>query len=261
LTSATPIGQPVSLFVRKQEVAWGVIVKQPVEFVIPNDEPETHPTKIRVSTTKTRAVIKIDEVLAPKCLMLYHQKSLEDIQQGQVSFEAVMHICHLRTRSSNPPASILPTEPSRTIGPANVILPPVDANQQVSVDEVDGQHSPEHTTTGIYQSKNISDSDSDSDSSSSGSSNNEHDDENEEDIRKYLNVTYRQPSKYISYLARILADVFHEIYKVCKTISKMHTLCRRFASAFSDTMLIPDEGDKKAVEKVLAQKGLKWATV
>jgi hypothetical protein len=41
----------------------------------------------------------------------------------------------------------------------------------------------------------------------------------------------------------------------------MHTLFHRFASAFSDTMLIPDQGDKHAVEAVLAHKRLKWATV
>jgi hypothetical protein len=69
------------------------------------------------------------------------------------------------------------------------------------------------------------------------------------------------PVLYPSYLAWILADVFHEIYKVCRTISTMHTLCHQFSSAFSNTMLIPDQGDKKAVEAVLAQKGLKWTTV
>ena len=277
LSSATPIGQPVSLFVKKQEVAYGVIIKQPVEFVMPNDDPESQPTKIRVSTTKTRAVIRIDEVLAPKCIMSYHKKSLENIQNGQDSFEAVVHICHLRTRSSNPPVvSVLPTEPSRVIGPAKVVLPPVDTNlissasptrvvenQQLLTDEVEGEdNSPTHSTTGICHSNNINNDGSGSDSESSdGNDDNEGGDENEEDIKEYLNVTYRQPSKYISYLARILADVFHEIYKVCRTISKMHTLCRQFGSAFSDTMLIPDQGDKKAVEAVLAQKGLKWTTV
>ena len=38
--------------------------------------------------------------------------------------------------------------------------------------------------------------------------------------------------------SHILADVFHEIDKVCRTISKKHTLCRKFATAFSDTLLV-----------------------
>ena len=133
LSSATPIGQPVSLFVKKQEVVHGVIIKQPVEFAIPNDDPDGQPIKICVSTTKTRAVIRIDKVLAPKCVMAYHNKSLKDIQNGQDSFEAVVHICHLRTCSSNPPiVSALPAEPPRVIGPANVVLPPVDATPIIS---------------------------------------------------------------------------------------------------------------------------------
>ncbi|KAJ7689206.1 hypothetical protein B0H17DRAFT_1135244 [Mycena rosella] len=58
--------------------------------------------------------------------------------------------------------------------------------------------------------------------------------------------------------SRILADVFHEIDKVCRTISRKHTLRRHFARAFSDTMLVSDLGDKTAVEAVLAAKGLTW---
>ena len=62
-------------------------------------------------------------------------------------------------------------------------------------------------------------------------------------------------------IAVILADVSHEIEKITQTISRKHTLCRRFACAFSDTMLVPDEGDKKAVEAVLVKKGIKWEHV
>jgi hypothetical protein len=58
--------------------------------------------------------------------------------------------------------------------------------------------------------------------------------------------------------SRILADVFHEIDKVCRTISRKHTLRRHFARAFSDTMLIPDLGDKSAVDAVLKAKGITW---
>ena len=59
----------------------------------------------------------------------------------------------------------------------------------------------------------------------------------------------------------ILTDVFHEMFKVTKTISTRNTLLKRFAQAFMDTMLIPDQGDKNAVELVLAKKNLKWDTV
>ena len=58
-------------------------------------------------------------------------------------------------------------------------------------------------------------------------------------------------------IAGILADVFHEIEKITRTISRKYTLGQKFARAFSDTMLVPDEEDKKAVEAVLAKKGIK----
>jgi len=57
-------------------------------------------------------------------------------------------------------------------------------------------------------------------------------------------------------LARILADAFHEMDKVCRTISKKHSLSKKFATAFSDTLLLPDEDDKKLVSQVLAKKNL-----
>ncbi|PPQ83063.1 hypothetical protein CVT25_005222 [Psilocybe cyanescens] len=54
--------------------------------------------------------------------------------------------------------------------------------------------------------------------------------------------------------SHILADVFHEIDKVCRTISKKYTLSRKFATAFSDTLLVPDEDDKNAVSEILEKK-------
>jgi hypothetical protein len=42
--------------------------------------------------------------------------------------------------------------------------------------------------------------------------------------------------------------------KVCRTISKKHTLCKKFATAFSDTLLVPDEDDKKLVLKFFQRR-------
>ena len=62
-------------------------------------------------------------------------------------------------------------------------------------------------------------------------------------------------------VARILADVFHEMDRVCRTISKKHTLSKKFATAFSDTLLVPDEDDKKLVSEVLLKKNLTYDKV
>ena len=61
--------------------------------------------------------------------------------------------------------------------------------------------------------------------------------------------------------SRILDDVFHEMDKVCQIISKKHTLCKKFATAFSDTLLVPDEDDKKLVSSVLSKKNLTFEKV
>jgi len=57
-----------------------------------------------------------------------------------------------------------------------------------------------------------------SDSESSDISGNNGDGDDDIEIQKHLYVTCRQPFKFINYLPYILADVFHEIYKVCRTI-------------------------------------------
>ena len=97
LTSATPVGQLVSLYVRKQEVAHGTIVEQPTQFALSQAIHGAAPVTINVSSTKTRAVIQVNEVLAPGCVLPYHHQTLEEIQNGQSSFKVVVSLCALRT--------------------------------------------------------------------------------------------------------------------------------------------------------------------
>jgi len=70
-------------------------------------------------------------------------------------------------------------------------------NQQVATD---GDNFPTHSTwaTGIDQSNDVNDNGSGSDSESSDIGGNDGDDDNDIEIQEYLNVTYRQPSKFIS---------------------------------------------------------------
>lgn len=53
LLSATKVGELVSLYVRKQEVAHGIIVEQPKSFQIQNPLPNKESISLNVSTTKT----------------------------------------------------------------------------------------------------------------------------------------------------------------------------------------------------------------
>ena len=77
-----------------------------------------------------------------------------------------------------------------------------------------------------------------------GGDSNECNSNNEEDNTATENLEYTQLSELQGDLfSRILADVFHEMDKVERTISKKHSLCKHFAVAFNDTMLVPDKGD------------------
>ena len=100
LSAATQVGQLVSLYVQRHEVAHGEIVAQPGKYDILVGQ-EKNPVSIGVATTKTRALIKITEVLAPNCVIAYHRQSLRDIQGNQGTFMVVVSISALRTRCNN----------------------------------------------------------------------------------------------------------------------------------------------------------------
>jgi hypothetical protein len=230
LTSATLIGQPVSLFVRKQEVAQGIVVKQPAQFILETGTENTAPITFNVSSTRTRAVIQIDKVLAPKCVIAYHKKALGDIQNGQESFEVVVSLVAPKTRSVQQAKPI--AEPERQPGVPNIINPSdILLAEEVVYDELG----------------NVSDDESEVDM--------------EDDLQNFPEYSGYVQDASLQRIAGILADIFHEIEKVTRTISKRHTLCRKFARAFSDTMLVPDKGDKKTVEQVLKKKRLTWEQV
>jgi len=95
ISAATKVGELISLYVRKQEVAQGSIVEQPRSFSIQSPLPNEKPMSLNVSTTKTRALIQIDTVLAPNCVIPYHRQSLKNIQNGGGSFKAVVSISSL----------------------------------------------------------------------------------------------------------------------------------------------------------------------
>ncbi|KAJ7830165.1 ribonuclease H-like domain-containing protein [Mycena olivaceomarginata] len=89
LTSLTPVGQPISLYVRNHEIARGIIIEQPPYF-------EADGAKINVSTTKTRALIRVEEVLAPSCIVPHHKKPISELQHDQESFNMSLLVPWLR---------------------------------------------------------------------------------------------------------------------------------------------------------------------
>jgi len=232
LEAASPVGQLVSLLSRKKEVARGVIVPQPLVFTIQHGSDD----KFDVNVTKTRVVIEIDEVLAPAVLLSLHKKSLGDIQAGQTSFQVIVSLSALRTRASSAPDQIPISEPVRDPEESIIILPSSTSLVEVNNTEIDVDDDIE---SDIDEFDSLEVQDNNSSDSESG---------------------YIQPlaSETQTYPSRILADVFHEMQKVCRTISRKHSLNRKFAVAFSDTLLVPSKSDKANLIALLAMSNKKW---
>ena len=242
LETASPVGQLVSLFVRKQEVARGSIVHQPAKYPIVVNEETGETVMLNVSATRTRALVAITEVLAPQVQLTLHKKTLHQLQAGRETFEVVVSLSCLRTRGSETPVplSVDPLPLAQPDEDVTVILPPdTSSSEWIASQETD---------------QGASDDD--------GGDSNECNSNNEEDNTATENLEYTQLSELQGDLfSRILADVFHEMDKVERTISKKHSLCKHFAVAFSDTMLVPDKGDRKKVQDYLQKAGLKWDSV
>jgi hypothetical protein len=76
-----------------------------------------------------------------------------------------------------------------------------------------------------------------------------------------LESGYVQPATSEVVDSNIFSDVFHVQDRVNREVYHTHTLHAAFARAFSDTMLVPDKGDKRRVEAVLQKKELTWDKV
>jgi hypothetical protein len=267
LTAATHVGQLVSLFVRQQEVARGKIVEQPENINIRQSlQGQIKDININIRRTKTRALIEIFEVLAPACVVAHHRMSLSNIQNGQEKFLAVVSISSLRSytpRLNVMSEQIIPNLP-KNMGHPTLIQPPQipdfvqstiehsDLIQSgIAITEVDDDMADQF----------IDDSEDDMADQFIDDSEDEIDQNTQESntaVVEELPAFTQGTSE--EHDTRILADIFHEIQKVTKTISRRHSLHKRFAAAFSDTLLIPDETDKKAVESVLAKQNIDWNT-
>ena len=150
LSSATKVGELVSLYVRKQEVARGIIVEQPVSYLIQNPLPNETPVSLNVSTTKTQALIQIDTILAPNCVIPHHRQSLKNLQNGEGSFQAVVSISSLRTRSDKEPITIPEPLETRNIGTIKAIQPP-----SVSAEDIEDRNESDDEDEDLVSERDI----------------------------------------------------------------------------------------------------------
>ena len=223
LKSAAPVGQEVGIYMWKQEIAHGVFVSQPHAFPITVGSSSTV-IMLPVASTKTCVVVKVEKVLAPKCVLPHHGKTLEEIQGLQETFEVVVNLSSLKTRSQNSPTT---AEPMQHPGKPILICLPDEGELEVSNSDAE-----------------VSESETDSNS------------EPEQCVPEIS--MYVQPSEDEGNSFWILIDVFHEMDKLNCILPKLHSLYDKFASAFSRTMLIPDQDDKRKVEEYLKTKNITW---
>ncbi len=223
LSTATRVGTLVSLYVKKQEVAYGTIIEQPAKYTIPVG-PENRLTTFGVSTTCTHALIRVDKVLASSCIIALHKKTLQALQGDMETFNILVSICALRTRDKES-APQLATAERHNIGKVTASKPGDAGIGNIAI-------------LGSGSETLPSDSDSNTDSDSEGIQQPEYTDS--------PGILYKQPSEMLESIPScVLADVFHIIDWLCRTISRKHTAYKKFATAFSDTMLIPDQDDKQ----------------
>ena len=95
LKSACCNNQAISLFWNKQEVARGVVIEQPKEFLVERTSPV--PMSVKVNVTPTQAVTRVDEVLVPDFVLSFHKRTLKDLQANNTSFQALVSLSTLRT--------------------------------------------------------------------------------------------------------------------------------------------------------------------
>src|ERR1700683_4230011 len=184
LKSASCINQAISMFWNKQEVARGVVIEQPKEFLVERTSPV--PMSVKVNVTPTRAVIRVDEVLVPDFVLSFHKRTLKVLQANNTSFQALVSLSTLRTRVEKV-----------AIQRESDIDPP-------EMDDVIVAQPPIQSSEGSEETQPVD-----------NGSESETDDMDDPNIPLVDSQEYSQPESAETHPSRILADVFHKIDKVC----------------------------------------------
>jgi len=183
-------------------------------------------------------VIRIDEVLVPDYILPFYKKTIQEVQAGQPAFDILVTLSSLKTRSPHIPPLLPGTAaPPAVMDDVSLILPPSDGIPSSE----EGAESAATLNDDNDHGENVADG--------------------EHSNNAYVQPKPSQEDIALALLASILADIFHEMHKVCRTISELHALHKQFARAFSDTMLVPDKNDKAHVMSYLKAKGLTWEKV
>ena len=225
LKSASQTGQLVSLFCKNQEIAQGVVIQQPRDFIVHRTSPV--PMNVSINVTTTRVVIQINKVLVPDFILPLHKETIEEVQANQLSFNVLVTMSSLRSRIEREPATEISSLEPALMDNVAIERPSEDV---------------------LRDSKSVSDEE--------GSASDADENENENQSFAAQPEGHSQLSVTNIHHTRILADAFHEIDKVCRFISKKHTHHVAFAKAFSNTMFITDKTDRLRMEAYLLRNNM-----
>lgn len=213
---------------KKRAVAVGELVERPGSFTIYHPD---HPANSRTYTlTDSRSLVKITNVLCPEYMVPYHQRTLESF--GDPPFDLLCGTMFLLTRSSGSITSNIGQPELNLLWSATRHLP---SPESITVP------APPEASDNASHAHDIDDPETTSSS-------------DEEDISQFsYNPGYTQPSTSETITRRILADVWHVMNQLLKTIPRSHTARAPFSIAFSDTMLIPDQDDVARIQGYIAK--------
>ncbi|KAJ7803168.1 hypothetical protein B0H13DRAFT_1931512, partial [Mycena leptocephala] len=240
-------------------VAHGFFAVQMTKF--PISEKKT----ITLSNSK-RALITISKIFAPSFICHYHDKTLAEM--GEPPFDVVVDL-------------------------ASLVSQEVERDEQKAAPIQDSPGSEIHHTLDMSESSRYDGSGSDSESISESESDDESEpeapaqpenssaqrDPNEDEFEQFMDhdldalmalhpegpqsVDARHPlvqpaQSNTPWPTRTFQDIFHEMERLTKHISKDHSLAKPFARWLRDAILVPDKIDKARVEAVLKKKGITW---
>jgi hypothetical protein len=264
LTQTGLAGEKVTLCNGDRNVAHGYFPAQPTKIAISETDPDTK--YISISRTR-RAVITVQQVLAPSFICHYHGRSLGDM--GPPPFDIAVDLASLIARE----------EYTMQDRPVAATSAPMD------VDSEGNDH--DHGRDSVSEMDRAADSDSDSDSDESDSELNDLKSEapslvlstDSMEVDEYADPEFDalvaaydpldappqqnhpliQPSDNSTPRpTRTLQDVLHLMMRVTKKIDKRHSLAKQFSRWLRDAMFIPDKIDKAQVEAVLKKGGITW---
>lgn len=261
----------VSLTWGNRVLAHGVVEEQPMDFTI---IPENGRASYTIPLSNNRTVVTITEVLAPAAQVHLHEKQpLSSF--GAPPFKIIVPSAQLRPRCQRSTSQQDDNMPAGTSS-SGLALQPGQDNQCSPADTRDvagvGSASTQLYTLPAGSTSSINVNDETGSDGGDGFPSDDDDEPEAAPATTTAELLSTQPLQLdhpgvqamlppdIGMLSRVLEDVWHVMHRVMKTIPNGHSLRKPFATAFSKTLLMIDEDDRRMVDQALAKRPVSTRT-